>query len=66
MIIRHLLRVAAAIALLPALLLFLNLTIFAFFGTNFLPEGNSDMNSARGAVAWLSTLISMIFIAASI
>jgi hypothetical protein len=49
----------AVIAGLPALLMVANLTMFAFVGYGFLPEGNGDMNAARGVITWLSASVSV-------
>ena len=57
--------IATLLAGLPALLMMANLTMFAFIGHGFLPEGNSDMNAARGAITWLSsTAAVLLFIGA--
>jgi hypothetical protein len=49
----------AVIAGLPALLMVANLTMFAFVGYGFLPEGNSDMNAA---ITLLSASVSVFFV----
>lgn len=46
--------IVAFVVALPFLTLMANLVCFAFVGQVFLPEGNGDMNAARGAVAWVS------------
>ena len=48
------LSILAFIVGLPALVMLANLVMFAFVGQGFLPEGNPDMNAARGAVTWFS------------
>jgi hypothetical protein len=52
--------ILAVIAGLPALLMTANLTMFAFVGYGFLPEGNSDMNAARCAITWLSAMAAIV------
>ena len=50
------LTILAFIVGLPSIVMIANLVMFAFVGQGFLPEGNPDMNAARGAVTWFSVM----------
>jgi hypothetical protein len=57
---QHIFLTLAVITAIPALLMMANLTMFAFIGYGFLPEGNSDMNAARGVITWLSSMAAIV------
>ena len=52
--------VLAFVVAIPALVILANVTQYAFIGHGFLPTGEGDMNAARGTVAWLSCVGSVV------
>ena len=57
-------NIIAGIAIIPALILLANLTVFAFTGSGFLPEASEQMHTARvvitAIVVALAPLISAL------
>ena len=59
---KTLFKIAAFVVAIPAVVLMANLIVYAFVGYGFLPEGQGEMNAARGVIIWLSTVGAVVLL----
>jgi hypothetical protein len=62
---KKILRIAAVITAIPAIILIVNTVAYALTGSGFLISGDSSINGARMFVAWISSSLAFCLFGAS-